>query len=134
MRRSGGMPDGWQSATNTDPKGGLVLKHIHASDDWREKSVGQKGFTLIELLVVIAILGILAVVAILGVGALRDRGEDEACQTQERSVQAAVVAYMADNGGAVPTTGQLLSGNYIDKTPNPAVTINGTTGDVNGNC
>ncbi|WCO66835.1 prepilin-type N-terminal cleavage/methylation domain-containing protein [Iamia majanohamensis] len=94
-----------------------MLKHIHASDRWTDKSVGQKGFTLIELLVVIAILGVLAAVVILGVGALQDRGEEEACETETQSIQAAVVAYMTDNGGSVPSKSQLATGNYIETEP-----------------
>ena len=65
---------------------------------------GQKGFTLIELLVVITILGVLAAVAIPQLVQFMNRGKTEAANTELAIVQTAVTAYMADNGGTVPTS------------------------------
>ncbi len=81
---------------------------------------GQKGFTLIELLVVVAILGVLAAVAIPNVARFIDSGEEEAANTELANVQTAVTAYMADNGGTVPTYQQLIDATnptYLLQTP-----------------
>ena len=59
---------------------------------------GEKGFTLIELLIVVAILGVLAAVIIPNVGRFMGRGEAEARRTERRSVEAAVIAMMSENG------------------------------------
>ena len=64
---------------------------------------GEKGFTLIELLVVVAILGILAAVIVPNVGTFIGRGAEEAANTELRNVQTAVLAYMVENDGALPT-------------------------------
>ncbi|UCH51707.1 MAG: type II secretion system protein [Chloroflexota bacterium] len=64
----------------------------------------QKGFTLIELLVVIGILAALAGVVTLAVSQFIGEGECQACITDRHNVQTAVVAYMAQNQGVVPTS------------------------------
>ena len=64
---------------------------------------GEKGFTLIELLVVVAIIGVLAAVAVPNVGKFIGQGTGEAAKTELHNVQTAVMAYMADNNGALPT-------------------------------
>ena len=64
---------------------------------------GQKGFTLVELLIVIAILGILAAVAIPNLISFVNSGDAAAMDTELTTVQTAVIAYMAMNGGDAPT-------------------------------
>jgi len=87
-------------------------------------SAGEKGFTLVELLVVVAILGTLAGVVALNVTGFLGQGETEACETEVDIVQAAVVAYMADNDGAVPAdTAALITAGLLMKTPDHAMAI-----------
>ena len=61
-----------------------------------------KGFTLIELLVVIGILALIGGIVALNVGQFIGRGCHESARVEHHNVQTAVLAYMADNAGAVP--------------------------------
>jgi prepilin-type N-terminal cleavage/methylation domain-containing protein len=63
---------------------------------------GEGGFTLIELLVVIAILAILAFIVIFNVTGVTNRGNSAACQTDVKTAQTAVDAFLNDNGTTVP--------------------------------
>jgi type IV pilus assembly protein PilA len=96
----------------------------------------QKGFTLVELLVVVAILGTLAGVVALNMANFADRGYEEACLTERDIVQAAVVAYMADNDGAVPALATLTTTNYLMDTPKYIVggDIDASSGAVTHDC
>lgn len=58
---------------------------------------GQQGFTLIELLVVVTILGVLAAIVTLSLVGLTTNSNVQACNTEYKTVQAALDAYMADN-------------------------------------
>ena len=89
---------------------------------------GEKGFTLIELLVVIGILGILGAVVALNVGSFIGSGQDEAACAELHNVQTAVLAYMAENNGAVQSSISDCS-EYIVGTPAGTYTV-GTGGEV----
>jgi prepilin-type N-terminal cleavage/methylation domain-containing protein len=57
----------------------------------------QRGFTLIELLVVVTILGILAGIVTLSLVGLTTHANVEACNSEYKTVQAALDSYMANN-------------------------------------
>ena len=65
----------------------------------------DKGFTLVELLIVIVILGILATVTVFAVRGITDRGQTSACDTEKKTLQTAVEAYFANNGGSTIPNG-----------------------------
>lgn len=111
----------------------LFIKNLHGKK-------GQQGFTLIELLVVVTILGILAAIVTLSLVGLTTHANVEACNSEYKTVQAALDSYMANknvqtvtaqasftndmtgaNGGSVP----LYNANPNDSAPN--FTRNGTT-------
>src|SRR5712692_3999534 len=68
---------------------------------WANKNLrgrkGQQGFTLIELLVVVTILGILAGIVTLSLVGLTTNANVQACNSEYKTVQAALDAYMANN-------------------------------------
>jgi prepilin-type N-terminal cleavage/methylation domain-containing protein len=66
---------------------------------------GQQGFTLIELLVVVTILGILAAIVTLSLVGLTTNANVQSCNTEYKTVQAALDAAMAQNnlGTITPT-------------------------------
>jgi general secretion pathway protein G len=71
----------------------------------RKRRAGQRGFTLIELLVVIAVLAVLAAIVIFNVAGVKNKGETASCNTDVKSVQSAMDAYINDSG-----TGSLAAG------------------------
>ena len=75
---------------------------------WMNKNLrgrkGQQGFTLIELLVVVTILGVLAGIVTLSLVGLTTNANVQSCNSEYKTVQAALDAYMANNNLAtVPT-------------------------------
>jgi prepilin-type N-terminal cleavage/methylation domain-containing protein len=58
---------------------------------------GQRGFTLIELLVVVTILGVLAGIVTLSLVGLTTNSSVQACNSEYKTVQAALDAFMASN-------------------------------------
>jgi prepilin-type N-terminal cleavage/methylation domain-containing protein len=64
----------------------------------------DKGFTLVELLIVIVILGILATVTVFAVRGITDTGQQNACDTESKTVLTAAEAYYAQNSGSTETS------------------------------
>ena len=118
---------------------------MHGLYRWFGKNLngrkGQQGFTLIELLVVVTILGILAAIVTLSLVGLTTHANVEACNSEYKTVQAALDAYMANNNlsslpktqnvytndmtGAGTGTVQLYTTTPTQSSPN--YTRNGTT-------
>lgn len=61
-----------------------------------QRKKGQKGFTLIELLIVLTILAILVAVVVVSLTTFVGKGKTEACKTDQRSLQTAVVAFYSE--------------------------------------
>jgi prepilin-type N-terminal cleavage/methylation domain-containing protein len=78
-------------------KGADVMAGLYG---WLNKNLrgrkGQQGFTLIELLVVVTILGILAAIVTLSLVGLTTHANVESCQSEYKTVQAALDSYMAN--------------------------------------
>ena len=83
---------------------------MHSSYRWFKANLtgrkGQRGFTLIELLVVVTILGILAGIVTLSLVGLTTHANVEACNSEYKTVQAALDSYMANNNLATLPTAQ----------------------------
>jgi type IV pilus assembly protein PilA len=105
---------------------------------------GQQGFTLIELLVVVTILGILAAIVTLSLVGLTTHANVEACNSEYKTVQAAMDSYMANNnlstlpaaqvkytndmtGAGGATGGNVALYNAAPSQSSPNYTRNGTT-------
>ena len=67
----------------------------------------DKGFTLIELLIVIVILGILATVTVFAVSGITERGQENACSVDRRTMETAAEAYYAENDEYAPNEAAL---------------------------
>ena len=118
----------------------MVLQGLYG---WFNKNLrgrkGQQGFTLIELLVVVTILGILAAIVTLSLVGLTTHANVEACNSEYKTVQAALDAYMANNNlSSIPAQNKYtndMQGNeagvkLYNATPTqdqPNYTRNGTT-------
>src|ERR1700704_1283729 len=74
--------------------------HKHGLYGWFSKNLrgkkGQQGFTLIELLVVVTILGVLAAIVTLSLVGLTTNALTQSCNTEYKTVQSAIDAYMAN--------------------------------------
>ena len=82
----------------------------------------DRGFTLIELLIVIIILGVLAAVVVFSVRGITDRGEENACKTEIRTVETAVEAFYAVNNNYPGTVGALVP-DFLKADPDGASNI-----------
>ena len=77
----------------------MIVNEMHHSR-------ADRGFTIVEILVVIVILGILSVAVVFTVRGVTDRGEQSACAGDERTLETAADAYMAQEGlDEVPALG-----------------------------
>lgn len=81
--------------------------HVWFGRNLRGKK-GQQGFTLIELLVVVTILGILAGIVTLSLVGLTTHANVQACNSEYKTVQSALDAYLA-NQSKVNGTGTLAA-------------------------
>jgi len=80
------------------------MKNIIIEEAQVEKQ--DKGFTLVELLIVIVILGILATVTVFAVRGITDQGQTAACSADEKTLEVASEAYVAQYGNTpIPVTG-----------------------------
>ena len=72
----------------------------------RQKAAGEReeGFTLIELLIVIVVMGILAAVVIFALSGVSASSGKAACNTDAKTVETAVQAYIAQGNAAPATT------------------------------
>jgi prepilin-type N-terminal cleavage/methylation domain-containing protein len=75
----------------------------------------DKGFTLVELLIVIVILGILATVTVFAVRGITDKGQENACSVEQRTLDTAIEAFYAQNQAdpAIVTTGLAANGSTV---------------------
>jgi general secretion pathway protein G len=73
----------------------------------------DKGFTLVELLIVIVILGILATVTVFAVRGITDTGQQNACDTEAKTVVTASEAFYAENGTVPADVQALFDANYL---------------------
>ena len=92
----------------------------------------DKGFTLVELLIVIVILGILATVTVFAVQGITEKGQDNACNVEQRALETAVEAFYVDQTvQAYPATLALLEPKFVKSAPDAATwDYNATTGKV----
>jgi prepilin-type N-terminal cleavage/methylation domain-containing protein len=97
-----------------------------------EKASGEResGFTLIELLIVIVVMGILAAVVIFALSGVSSSSAVSACNTDAKTVQTAVQAYIAQGNTAASATQANLSPAYIHTWPSStsySITLDATT-------
>ena len=100
----------------------------------------DKGFTLVELLIVIVILGILATVTVFAVRGITDQGQQSACKADQKTLEVAVEAFIAQNGSvgtgvkAVNEANLVTAGLLVSASPSydvggtPAFAVTATTG------
>ena len=80
------------------------------------KNKQDKGFTLVELLIVIVILGILATVTVFAVRGITDKGKQNSCAVEKKTIETAIESYYAQNGAAPADFTPLAGGKYLNDT------------------
>jgi prepilin-type N-terminal cleavage/methylation domain-containing protein len=88
----------------------------------------DRGFTLVELLIVIVILGVLAVVAVFAVRGIVDRGEENACATDLRTLTGAQEAHWLLHGSYATEPDLVSAGMIREVSPLYDVTLVGADG------
>ena len=117
---------------------------------------GEKGFTLVEILIVLAVLAVLAAIVVPNVTGYLGRAKERSWDSDQGQIQLAVQAYYGEEseyptegaGGATPTgkptwdavderfdkdkgaidMSLLVSGDWLDETPESASWSNGGSG------
>ena len=92
-----------------------------------ETAKKDKGFTLVELLIVIVILGILATVTVFAVRGITDKGQENSCDVEKRSIETAFEAYYADNNADAGSVAALTPG-YLKSDPSARWTFVAASG------
>jgi prepilin-type N-terminal cleavage/methylation domain-containing protein len=76
----------------------------------------DKGFTLVELLIVIVILGILATVTVFAVRGITDKGKENSCAVEKKTILTAAESYYAQEGKAPGSFADLAGGKFLNDT------------------
>jgi general secretion pathway protein G len=94
-------------SVDPEQRGIKVIQTIRRLKERRASEEIDGGFTLIELLIVIVVLGILAAVVVLSIGGTTSTSAKAACESDGATYQTAMAAYLAQNGTAATSLGQL---------------------------
>lgn len=81
-----------------------------------KKLLGKKGFTLVEIMIVVAIIGLLAAIAIPNFVKARESAQTNACISNLKQIEGAMVLYNLDTGSDPAALGD-LSPDYLKATP-----------------
>lgn len=104
-----------------------MLKHLRARRD-------DGGFTLIELLIVIVILGVLASVTVFAVNNITNKGKEEACKAEYKTLEIALEAYKVEFPGDASVDTADLVGSYLRSQPTKYSVVAGDIDPVAAEC
>jgi prepilin-type N-terminal cleavage/methylation domain-containing protein len=77
----------------------------------------DKGFTLVELLIVIVILGILATVTVFAVRGITDKGNENACAIEKKTIETAAEAYYAQEATDAGSINAIFAAGFLKDDP-----------------